>query len=926
LRKLLHLLGGSPIAIRQARAFIREAKTDVSTYLQLYQTTAKKLHESNTDDQSSLRISPEDPAVTVTANIIYNHLCNGEETAVGFLKLWTYLDHCDLWYELFTPDFPLPVQPESLWWFRRAVRETEVFDKTMQKLCAYGMSQAKEGVSGYFLHPVLHECVRQIASTEVDSELAWLAVRTVGRAMPDGSTEDEQHLKHRLSFHADRCHHHIIEDTAESYFTLQNPFLPKGVKLDTALIYTSAVERLGKLFVQKRITSKANDLLLRAVNGYTKILGAENEVTLRTISSRAEILTATGKLEEAETSFLQVANGAERTLGTSDPMTWTAFQNLSAVQQKQGKFELTESTLRRVLGFIEKEGGHDHPRAVRTVEALSSVTLLRGNYSEAVNLSLRALSARRASKGPEYMNLVESMLLLAVSCIYGNKSTEAEKAVLACLQAYTEILDPKVHVVLGLVVEVATLYQKQGRLEQAIDMFLQAVEGYEQAPGDHKKEMADAAYNLATVYLFQNELANAEKMVVKSIEGYNSALGEDHHYTLDALANLGTIQNQLGQLSEAEKTNLQVLARKERALGPNHRKTLETVSNLGAFYAVQDKFAEAEKMYFRALDGFKTTLGPKHSLTLSVYVNMGSLYDSMDRRYDAGKSYLLALDGYQEVMLRQSPTGMLQESATAHGPTAGYKHDVKGHSVIFTEASGAAEEPLSAFIPGFTATLGQLDKLGVIHMKNMEWEDGEDMHLRVLNSKELFLGSNHKSTLEAGYALARSLFFHCLLEATGEEEIMKPSQLNIGGWAETNPLWRLAHLAETYTTSAGVLRMLGKTLLALGDEENGKTVLTFEAVLATKNTGASSRECDRCKTLLTLNTGWYLCKSCIEDKDLCETCFDSREQWEHPCRAHGFAVVISTDSDINELLLEYSDPIPWLSSLKEYVLDIVQEV
>lgn len=71
-----------------------------------------------------------------------------------------------------------------------------------------------------------------------------------------------------------------------------------------------------------------------------------------------------------------------------------------------------------------------------------------------------------------------------------------------------------------------------------------------------------------------------------------------------------------------------------------------------------------------------------------------------------------------------------------------------------------------------------------------------------------------------------------MLEAIGEQggnqQRIKPSQINIGGWPELSPIWRLALLIKTYEeTSAELLGVLGKTLLS-GDEGNGRAALQSE--------------------------------------------------------------------------------------------------
>ena len=189
-----------------------------------------------------------------------------------------------------------------------------------------------------------------------------------------------------------------MENAADPHFTLKNPFLPQGVKLHTAPVYTSAVSRLRQLYTSKKITSKANELLLRVSSGYSDILGAENDVTLKSIGSRAAVLAADGKLDEAESLFLQVEKGFSNTVGPNDPLTWRAGQNLSVVQQKLKRADLAEGTLRRVLNSVESTAGPGDSRTIRIVRALSGFCLLEGRFEEAGNLSLRVLSVQKTSK------------------------------------------------------------------------------------------------------------------------------------------------------------------------------------------------------------------------------------------------------------------------------------------------------------------------------------------------------------------------------------------------------------------------------------------------------------------------------------------------------------------------------------------------
>lgn len=188
------------------------------------------------------------------------------------------------------------------------------------------------------------------------------------------------------------------------------------------------------------------------------------------IATRAAVLAADSKLDQAEEFFLQVHQAYDRTLGSSDPLTWTAACNLAVAQQMLGKLDLAENTLRGLLGSVESTSMPDDPSAIRALDVLGSICLLKGRYDEAGELFLRALPIQRRFKGPRYFELLRSMLLLLVTCLTNEKPAEAEKIALGCLHEHEENSVSEIHMCLGLVVAIRELYQKQGQLDRARNM------------------------------------------------------------------------------------------------------------------------------------------------------------------------------------------------------------------------------------------------------------------------------------------------------------------------------------------------------------------------------------------------------------------------------------------------------------------------
>ena len=100
--------------------------------------------------------------------------------------------------------------------------------------------------------------------------------------------------------------------------------------------------------------------------------------------------------------------------------------------------------------------------------------------------------------------------------------------------------------------------------------------------------------NLGILYQDQGKLREAEDMYVRALVGTEKALGPEHTSTLDTVDNLALIYRDQGKLREAEDLHLRALAGYEKALGPEHTRTLDIVNNLGILY--QDRTYLREKV------------------------------------------------------------------------------------------------------------------------------------------------------------------------------------------------------------------------------------------------------------------------------------------------------------------------------------------
>jgi len=165
---------------------------------------------------------------------------------------------------------------------------------------------------------------------------------------------------------------------------------------------------------------------------------------------------------------------------------------------------------------------------------------------------------------------------------------------------------------------------RQGKLDEADQMYQRALAGREKALGPDHTSTLGTVNNLGNLYRAQGKLDEAEQMLQRALTSYEQALGPDHTSTLSTVNNLGNLYSDQGKLDEAEQMLQRALAGREKALGPDHTSTLGIVNNLGLLYSAQGYLDEAELMYKRALLGYQRIYGPSHDRVAATSEKLAS--------------------------------------------------------------------------------------------------------------------------------------------------------------------------------------------------------------------------------------------------------------------------------------------------------------
>jgi tetratricopeptide (TPR) repeat protein len=160
-----------------------------------------------------------------------------------------------------------------------------------------------------------------------------------------------------------------------------------------------------------------------------------------------------------------------------------------------------------------------------------------------------------------------------------------------------------------------TVYQGQGRIDDALRLYQRAQAIWQKNPGVGLLDEATVEASLAGIYTHQGYYSRAEALLKKSVATRESVLGLENTELSSVLSNLGYLYGSQGRLSEARKVLERGLTIAENTIGANHPRTIPLVANLAWVYFNEgrhnkDFYPKAEALFRRVLALQEQRVGP----------------------------------------------------------------------------------------------------------------------------------------------------------------------------------------------------------------------------------------------------------------------------------------------------------------------------
>jgi tetratricopeptide (TPR) repeat protein len=520
-RKLANELGGLPLALDQAGAFIEETPSTITEYLEFYKKEGKRLRKERGESRS------HHPSVTVTFAMAFGELAKRDAAAADLVRLCAFLAPDAIPEEIFTKG-ALAIGEE----FARRAGNPLDFAETLKQAANLSLIQRDAPDHSLDIHRLVQEVLKDEMTAEQLREWAERAVRAVNLSFPQPDFPNWPDCE-RLLPHAKVCAA-LAQDS-------QLEFEEAGLLSNKLAFYLD--DRAQYL--------EAEPLFQAALRIGQRVLGPEHPAIAVYFNNLGLLYTHQGRYEEAERSHQGALAIREKVLGPEHPDLASTLNNLAMLYQTQERYEEAEELFLRTLQIWEKALGPEQLPIASCLNNLAELYRSQGRYQESERLHRRALAIREKLLGPTHPDLAITLNNLALLYQTQQRCEYAEPLFRRALSIWEKALGPEHPYLASTLNNLAELCRDQGRYEESEQLHRRALAIREKVLSPTHPELAITYNNLAMLYQIQERYKDAEGLYLRTLESCNSAVGPLHPNFARTLENYVRLLREEGRESEA---------------------------------------------------------------------------------------------------------------------------------------------------------------------------------------------------------------------------------------------------------------------------------------------------------------------------------------------------------------------------------------
>ena len=409
-RTLVERLGGMPLALDQAGAYVEETGCSLQTYLDRFHAQQHALLARRG------RAPAHHPdSVDATLSLAYRHVSTMNPAAAELLCLCAFL-YPDLISEEMLASGATALGPTLAPIGLDALR----LDEALADLASLSLIRRDRRSHALSVHRLVQDVVRSGLSAEQHQLWATRAVAIVEHSLPDGDAY------HFTSFPR-------LLPQAMAAITLINAWEMRTAEA------ARLTEQVGAYHHVTGDYSGSRRLLLQSLQLRKRLANCEQSDTAPTYTYLAELALSLGQYARAEVLATAALVHRRAEVPPLDLRIADSMNLLGRVHTERGRYAPAETLVRDALELHVRALGEWHPRVAETLSQLAEIAFMRGRYRDTEVLLARAgpilsgrgagapsLQMREAALGPDHPKLAYSLQSLSEILLAQGRVLEAE--------------------------------------------------------------------------------------------------------------------------------------------------------------------------------------------------------------------------------------------------------------------------------------------------------------------------------------------------------------------------------------------------------------------------------------------------------------------------------------------------------------------
>ncbi|KAF8345239.1 P-loop containing nucleoside triphosphate hydrolase protein [Amanita rubescens] len=445
-KQLISKLGGIPLAIDQAGAYMLTCKCPLDDYLELYAKNHDELMSNplfkGASDYGSCtygtwEISMKE--IETKAAQKRDPEAIAAESAITLYQIIAFLHHENIPEELFKnaaenykkrnideekeTGLPLSItmlNPKVLFLDENGGWNKMQFQLGIQVLLSFSLIKSSGKL--YSVHPLVHSWSRNRAPKMEIAEQLLMVKAFLACSVDVDYTIDNYEYCGLLAPHI-----RTIKNQA-AQLNLNN------------IYYDDECGRFSLVFHHIGSWNEEEKLIMWTLERRKANLAPKHPFVLNSMADLAIIYISQGRWDEAEKLEIEVMEARKEKLGSQHPHTLTSMANIACTYNYQGRWDEAEKLLVEVMEAMKEKLGSHHPGTLGSIAHLAYIYRIQGRWDEAEKLEVEVMETSKEKLGSQHPDTLTSMANLA--CTYRNQGRwdEAEKLEVEVMEASKEKL------------------------------------------------------------------------------------------------------------------------------------------------------------------------------------------------------------------------------------------------------------------------------------------------------------------------------------------------------------------------------------------------------------------------------------------------------------------------------------------------------